>query len=383
MDKIQKFDQYLHDGYYGRILDGDYSDRLKKHIAQCIERFRAYDELGSPTIPYIAAWQEKKNIIWYEYVSRQFIELLGCEYTEAPQCFRRSIIARHRYVKKDSDAKPHEEILKGSQVDGRKYELRAEAQNMGTTEAVYKISAGGGQTHWLKDQAVLEHFKSDNIIISLGNLCIVTKEMEAEEHLKQTQEALRESEQNYRTQAIHDNLTDLYNTRYLYSALSDLIEKSKLSQQSFSLVFMDIDNFKTVVDTHGHLNASQALQEIAATIKETLKSPAYGVAYGGDEFVLVLPGFKKQQAMETAETVRTRIKETLYLQDAGLKVQISASLGVSTFPDDAGTLTELLALADQAMFSVKERGKDLVCGIFYETTGGEKTKRIISYDCKD
>jgi diguanylate cyclase (GGDEF)-like protein len=146
---------------------------------------------------------------------------------------------------------------------------------------------------------------------------------------------------------------------------------------------MDIDNFKTVVDTHGHLNASQALQEIAATIKETLKSPAYGVAYGGDEFVLVLPGFKKQQAMETAETVRTRIKETLYLQDAGLKVQISASLGVSTFPDDAGTLTELLALADQAMFSVKERGKDLVCGIFYETTGGEKTKRIISYDCKD
>lgn len=383
MDKIQKSDQYLRDGYYGRILDGDYSDRLKKHIAECIQRLQAYDELGSPTIPYIAAWQEKQNVIWYEYVSRQFIRLLGCEYANAAQCFKNSIIERHRYIKKDSDIRPHEEILKSSQVDGRKYELRAEAQNRGTTEAVYKISTAGGLTHWVKDQAVLEHFKPDNILISLGNLCIVTKEMEAEEHLKEIQEALRKSEQNYREQAIHDNLTDLYNTRHLYAALSDLIEKSKLSQQSFSLVFMDIDNFKTVVDTHGHLNASQALQEIAATIKKTIKSPAYGVAYGGDEFVLVLPGFNKQQAMETAEAVRAQIKETIYLQKAGLKVHVSASLGVSTFPDDAGTLTELLALADQAMFSVKERGKDLVCGIFFETTGGKKTKRIISYDCNE
>jgi diguanylate cyclase (GGDEF)-like protein len=383
MDKIQKPDQYLHDGYYGRILSGDYSHQLKKHLAECIESFRAYDALGSPTIPYIAVWQEKQNIIWYEYVSKQFIKLLGCEYADAPQCFKRSIIERHRYVKKDSDIRPHEEILKGNQVDGRKYELREEAQNRGTIDAVYKITTGEGQTHWVKDQAVLEHFKPDNIIISLGNLCIVTKEMEAEEHLKQTQEALKKSEQNYRTQAIHDNLTGLYNTRYLYSALSDLIEKSKLSNRSFSLVFMDIDNFKTVVDTHGHLNASQALQEIGMTIKKTLKSPGYGVAYGGDEFVLVLPGFNKQQAMETAEAVRARIKETLYLQKAGLKVQISASLGVSTFPDDAGTLTELLALADQAMFSVKERGKDLVCGIFYETKGGKKTKKIISYDCNE
>jgi len=151
----------------------------------------------------------------------------------------------------------------------------------------------------------------------------------------------------------------------------------------FSLVFMDIDNFKKVVDTHGHLNASKALQEIAATIKTTLEVPAYGVAYGGDEFVVVLPGFDKQQALDMAETIRKRIKETIYLQKAGLKVCISSSLGVSTFPDDAHTLTELLALADQAMFSVKERGKDSVCGISYETTkGGDRTGNIVSDDCQ-
>ena len=383
MDKINKPNQYLPVGYYGRILTGDFSNQLKQHLAECIERFRAYDELGSQTIPYISAWQEKQNIIWYEFVSKRFIRLLGCEYHNAPECFRQSIIERHRYVKKESDVGPQAEILKSNQVNGRKYELREEAKNRGSIDAVYKISTAEGTTHWLKDQAILQPFESDNIIISLGNLCIVTKEMEAEEHLKQTQKALRKSEQNYRTQAIHDNLTGLYNTRYLYSALSDLIEKSKLSNRSFSLVFMDIDNFKTVVDTHGHLNASQALQEIGMTIKKTLKSQEYGVAYGGDEFVLVLPGFNKQQAMEKAEAVRARIKETLYLQKEGLKVQISASLGVSTYPEDAGTLTELLALADQAMFTVKERGKDLVCGIFYDTIGGKKTKKIISYDCNE
>jgi diguanylate cyclase (GGDEF)-like protein len=106
------------------------------------------------------------------------------------------------------------------------------------------------------------------------------------------------------------------------------------------------------------------------------------VAYGGDEFVFVLPGHDKQQAMDTAEIIRRRIKETTYLKKAGLKVHISSSMGVSTFPDDADTLTELLALADQAMFSVKERGKDSVCGISYETTrSGSRTGNIISHDC--
>jgi diguanylate cyclase (GGDEF)-like protein len=274
-------------------------------------------------------------------------------------------------------------VLKSSEVRERKSQLREEVKKSGILEAVYKISAVDGKNYWLKDQARLEPFEKDKIYISIGNLTVVTKEMEAEEHLKQVQKALRKSEQKFKKQAIHDNLTGLYNTRYLYHDLNELIKNSAAGGRVFSLVFMDIDNFKQVVDTHGHLNASKALQEIAATIKTSLQEPAYGVAYGGDEFVLVLPGFDKQQALNMAETIRRRIKETVYLQKLGLKVCISSSLGVSTFPDDADTLTELLALADQAMFSVKERGKDSVCGISYETTdGGDRSGKIISHDCK-
>ena len=382
MDKWIKYYKYFPEGYYGRILTGEFSDLLKNHLADLIKEFRAFDDLGSPAMPYISAWQGKQNIIWYEFVSTRFIKLLGCDYHEAPNFFRQSIMERHRYGIIESSAGPQEEILKKNQVKVLRSELRKEAKNSGSLDAVYKISTGGVDIHWLKDQAILQAFESDNIIISLGNLCIVTKEMEAEEHLKQAQEALKKSEQNFRKQATHDNLTGLYNTRYLYSALSELIEQSQFSKKIFSLIFMDIDNFKQVVDTHGHLNASRALQEIGATIQETLKKPEYGVAYGGDEFVLVLPDSNKQQAMDTAEVIRLKIKDTPYLQKNGLNVHVSASLGVSTYPDDASTLKELLALADQAMFSVKQRGKDLVCGINFKTNkNGRLSKEKISYNC--
>jgi diguanylate cyclase (GGDEF)-like protein len=322
-------------------------------------------------------------VIWYEFVSRQLIQLLGCNHSDASEYFRNSIVERRIYTKMVAPEDPQEVILQSNEVIERKSELREEVKESGILEAVYKISAADANTYWLKDQARIEPFETDNIYISIGNLTMVTKEMEAEEHLKQAQRALRKSEQEFKKQAIHDNLTGLYNTRYLYHALDGLIEKSTSDGRIFSLVFMDIDNFKQVVDTHGHLNASKALQEIAATIKTNLQAPAYGVAYGGDEFVLVLPGFDKQQALDMAETIRKRIKETIYLQKVGLKVCISSSLGVSTFPDDADTLTELLALADQAMFSVKERGKDSVCGISYETTkSGDRTGNIVSDDCR-
>jgi diguanylate cyclase (GGDEF)-like protein len=375
--------QKISKGYYGHILTGNYSQPLKDHIARCVRNFQGFDRMRTPAIPYIAAWHETQNVIWYEFVGRQLIQLLGCVHADAAEFFRNSIVERHIYSTVDTPEDLQQVILKSNELIERKTELREEVKKSGILEAVYKISAADGKTYWLKDQARIEPFKTDNIFISIGNLTIVTKEMEAEEHLKRVQKALRKSKQKYKDLAIHDNLTGLYNTRHLYHALDQLIQKSASSGQIFSLVFMDIDNFKQVVDTHGHLNASKALQEIAATIKATLQKPAYGVAYGGDEFVLVLPGFDKQKALNMAETIRQRIKKTIYLQKAGLKVHVSSSLGVSTYPDDADTLSELLALADQAMFSVKERGKDSVCALAYDTTedGGQLAK-IISYDCQ-
>lgn len=166
--------------------------------------------------------------------------------------------------------------------------------------------------------------------------------------------------QEIQTLAIHDDLTGLYNTRHLYRALSELLEAAKVSRDSFSIIFMDLDNFKHVVDSYGHLKGSLAIQEVARTLMECLEPPSFGVAYGGDEFVAVLPGFDRIQAARKAEEIRSRMKETVYLADHGHEVSLTASFGVATFPDNAANVTALLASADRTMFAAKDKGKDAV-----------------------
>jgi len=174
------------------------------------------------------------------------------------------------------------------------------------------------------------------------------------------EDELRRSQEMFKHMAVHDSLTGLYNTRHLYRALEDLILESRAGASPFSLIFMDMDNFKRIVDTYGHLNGSQALKEVAETIRECITDPEFGVAYGGDEFVVVLPGFDRAAALKKANKIRSRMKETVYLSSAGHAVRMSASLGLATFPDDASDLTSLLALADNAMFRVKKGGKDAI-----------------------
>jgi diguanylate cyclase (GGDEF)-like protein len=171
---------------------------------------------------------------------------------------------------------------------------------------------------------------------------------------------LRRDRRKFRNLAIHNNLTGLFNTRYLYQKLDQVIAESQLARKPFSLVFMDMDNFKRVVDTHGHLNGSQALKEVAATIKSCLQKPSFGVAYGGDEFVVVLPGYDKRRATLKLEQIRERMRQTTYLAGAGLQVHLAASFGVATFPDDTDSREGLLALADRAMFHIKQTGKGAI-----------------------
>jgi diguanylate cyclase (GGDEF)-like protein/PAS domain S-box-containing protein len=177
---------------------------------------------------------------------------------------------------------------------------------------------------------------------------------------KKLEEKLRRERRKFQNLSVRDNLTGLFNTRYLYRALDDLILQSNATGTAFSLLFMDMDNFKKVVDAHGHLNGSKALSEVARTIKASIRRPCFGVAYGGDEFVIVLPGFTKSRARRKAEHIRSRMKKTDYLESEGLRVKLSASIGLATFPDDVDNRTGLLALADKAMFRIKQHRKDAV-----------------------
>jgi diguanylate cyclase (GGDEF)-like protein len=209
--------------------------------------------------------------------------------------------------------------------------------------------------------------------------------MEADDARKRVEDALRKSEEKFRNLSIHDDLTGLYNTRYLYKALTELIEFSAANTQKFSLIFMDLDDFKHVVDTYGHLNASQAIQEVGATIKSVLPEPAFGVAYAGDEFIAVLPGFNKTEAVQMAETIGSRMRQTSYLSSQGHQVSLRASFGVASFPEDASDQTELIALADRAMFNMKEKNaalhrndNEVVCRGLRFTKTSEKNRKLMT-----
>lgn len=175
---------------------------------------------------------------------------------------------------------------------------------------------------------------------------------------KVSEEALRENERKFREMALRDTLTGLYNRRFLYQSLPELIACGRHDRSGVSLIFMDLDNFKKIVDTHGHLHGSQVIKEVAATIRGTLVPPAYAVAYAGDEFVVVLPDCDQVAAREKADHIRERIRTAAYLQNKGLQVKVKASMGVAAYPEQAREAGELLAFADKALFDMKARGKD-------------------------
>lgn len=177
---------------------------------------------------------------------------------------------------------------------------------------------------------------------------------------KEAEEALRASEQRFREQAMRDNLTGLYNRRYLYQSLAELVEHAKVNGLVVSVIFMDLDHFKYVVDTYGHLNGSHAIKEVGQTIRETIERPAYAVAYAGDEFVVVLPSHGHDQALGKAKEIQNQIRNRVFLRGQGFEVNIRSSFGIATFPNHAENMTDLLAAADKALFAAKGAGKDRI-----------------------
>lgn len=176
--------------------------------------------------------------------------------------------------------------------------------------------------------------------------------------LRKVQEELRESVIRYRNLSIIDDLTGLYNTRYLYQTLQVQLEKHP--KVPLSVIFIDIDKFKTVVDTYGHLNGSSTIAELAETIMPQLPQNCYGVSYGGDEFVLVLPNHDRKKGRQFAEQIRQSIEQATFLSFCDLNIHVTISSGIATYPDDAQSIEELLGNADHALFAAKDLGRNNV-----------------------
>ena len=157
---------------------------------------------------------------------------------------------------------------------------------------------------------------------------------------------------------ITDDCTKLYNSRHLHSILEAEVYRSTRYHYEFSLIFIDLDYFKRINDRHGHLVGSKLLAQLGQLIKQHLRLIDFGFRYGGDEFVILLPQTPKRSATNVARRLHQLIARHTFLQEEGLNITITASLGVASFPDDAQNKEDLIRLADQAMYMVKDNHRN-------------------------
>ena len=161
--------------------------------------------------------------------------------------------------------------------------------------------------------------------------------------------------------AIIDELTGLFNRRFLNSVLVKQLASAQRYDQEFSLMMLDLDHFKEFNDCWGHLAGDKALTAIARLLQAGARDIDYVVRYGGEEFVIILPQASKTQALTVAQRHRQTIAQRLFpgANDAS-EIQITVSIGVAGFPDDASDALGLIAKADQALYQAKHMGRNRV-----------------------
>jgi len=160
---------------------------------------------------------------------------------------------------------------------------------------------------------------------------------------------------------ITDEYTGLYNSRYMHDFLDLYFNEPADLRKSIAVIFIDMDNFKTIVDTHGHLQGSEILKQIGHTIKSGLSANDLLIKYGGDEYIIILPGRNNASAYDLSKTVSRLINTTPYPVEDGKVVHATASFGIASAPENATDKKALLIAADNALFKVKSADKN---GIF-------------------
>lgn len=169
----------------------------------------------------------------------------------------------------------------------------------------------------------------------------------------------RDFEYQYRL-ATTDGLTELYNHRYFQDTLKKQLDLARRYEQEFSLIIVDIDFFKKFNDTYGHQVGDAVLRTVAQILKKNTRATDYVCRYGGEEMSIILPQTSKKEAMINAQRICDAVAKTPLKVNSNTEVNITISLGVSTFSQDGDTPQKLIECADKALYYAKEHGRNQV-----------------------
>jgi diguanylate cyclase (GGDEF)-like protein len=190
----------------------------------------------------------------------------------------------------------------------------------------------------------------------------------------------REYQQQIHRLLVHDELTGLLTSKSFFSELRREAARAEAEKMPFCVLMMDIDHFKDVNDTYGHLAGSETLEEVGAVIKKSLRAGDVGARFGGEEFAAFLLDADYAQALIAAERVRAAIEKHEFPAarrngtEPGPTHRITISIGVASFPDDGRDPIQLVEMADSALYRAKRNGRNQVCA--YRLTATAEVVRL-------
>ncbi len=176
--------------------------------------------------------------------------------------------------------------------------------------------------------------------------------------------------------SLTDSLTGIANRRHFEWRLSEEVERARRYRYPLTVLMLDLDNFKQINDTHGHIIGDIVLQQIAQRLRGALRRTDFLARYGGEEFVILAPQTPVDRALILAERLRRTIAESLIQVADNLSLHVTISIGVAVFPEHAQNESELVHAADAALYKAKQLGRNKVCLFEPEPVkGGEKDVR--------
>jgi diguanylate cyclase (GGDEF)-like protein/PAS domain S-box-containing protein len=191
-----------------------------------------------------------------------------------------------------------------------------------------------------------------NRLLLISLLMDISERTRAERAVQALQEELRE-------QSTHDALTGLYNRRFLEEGFRRELLLAERTRHPVSVIMSDLDHFKAINDREGHLAGDEVLRVFGTQMKGSARASDIICRYGGEEFLLVLPGMTEKGAIERAEQLRRAMAATRFSHGAS-QITVTASFGVASFPLHGRTTDELIAAADSALYSAKSDGRNCV-----------------------
>lgn len=219
----------------------------------------------------------------------------------------------------------------------------------------WEFTRRDGETRYLQTTAFPIRDAQGDVIAGIGATVDLTKRKQYERELEAQKSELVEMNERLSALALTDGLTQLYNHRSFQDMLEKRYQDSCDNGSELSLVLLDVDHFKKLNDTHGHPTGDLVLKAVASILREDLPPGPIPCRYGGEEFVIILPGFNAESATLLAEVVRKKLEEC---RPEGLLV--TASFGVSTYSPETRSRAELIAQADKALYVSKESGRNRV-----------------------